>query len=105
MLTKDNLVLHRAEPNGLGGLQFLYRVGDYGISAVSPPTESMTQILWEVEVIKYTDSKTLSYEICHTTELAEKTLIFRNDKSLNEFLLKAFSCLREISLLEGMLEK
>ncbi|MFQ5671900.1 MAG: hypothetical protein ACE5G9_02315 [Nitrospinales bacterium] len=103
MLTEDNLVLNRAEPNGLGGLQFLYRVRDYGVSATSPPTESMTQIRWEVDVIRYHDTKTLNYELCHTTELADKTLIFHNDKSLNEFLLKAFGYFKEISLLEGMM--
>ena len=105
MPTENNLVLNRAEPNGQGGQQFLYKINDYGLSAISPPTESITQVRWEVEVIKYKDHKTLNYEICHTTELADKTLIFYNDKSLDEFLLKAFDYLKEISFLEGMLEK
>ena len=105
MLTQNNLVLERAEPNGQGGQQFLYKVGDYGLSLVSPPTESITQVRWEVEVIKYNDQKTLNYEICHTTELAKKTLVFHNDKSLDEFLVKSFKYFKEISLLEGMLKK
>ena len=105
MLTQTNLVLERAEPNGNGGQQFLYKVGDYGLSLISPPTESITQVRWEVEVIKYNDPKTLNYEICDTTELAKKTLIFHNDKSLNEFLVKAFGYFKEVLLLEEMLQK
>ena len=105
MPTENNLVLNRTQPSGQGGQQFLYKVNEYGLSAISPPTESITQVRWEVEVIKYKNSQTLDYEICHATELADKTLIFHNDKSLDQFLLKAFDYLKEISLLEGMLEK
>ena len=105
MPTENNLALTRAESNGQGGQQFLYKINDYGLSAISPPMENITKIRWEVEVIKYKDRKTLDYEICHTTELADKTLVFNNDKSLDEFLLKAFDYLKEISLLEGMMEK
>ena len=105
MLIKDNLVLTRSEPNGLGGLQFLYRVNGYGVSAVSRPAESVTQIHWEVEVIKYKDTATLGYDVCRTTELAKDTLVFHTDGSLNEFLVKASGYFNEISLLEDMLEK
>lgn len=105
MLIKDNLVLTRAEPNGLGGLQFLYRVNDYGVSAVSRPAESMTQIHWEVEVIKYKDAATLNYDVYRATELARDTLVFHTDGSLNKFLVKACGYFKEISLLEDMMEE
>lgn len=105
MLIQDNLVLNRSEPSGLGGRQFLYRVNNFGVSAICHPNENITQIHWEVEVIKFKDGKTLDYEICRTTELAQNTLVFRNDKSLNEFLGKSFAYFKEINLLEGMLEK
>ncbi len=105
MLIQDNQVLTRIEPNGQGGTQFLYRVNDYGIAAVSSPQEDVSQIHWEVDVIKYREASTLKYDLCHTTELADKTLTFRNDKSLNEFLGKAFVYFKELQDLENMLEK
>jgi len=103
MITQENLLLNRAEPNGLGGIQFLYKVNDYGLTAISKPQESISNIHWEVDVIKYLNDKPLAYEICHTTELADKTLTFFNDKTLNEFLQKAFGYFNELSLLEKML--
>ncbi|PIQ98002.1 MAG: hypothetical protein COV67_01290 [Nitrospinae bacterium CG11_big_fil_rev_8_21_14_0_20_56_8] len=103
MLTQKNLVLTRAEPNGMGGLQFLYRVGQYGIVAGSQPCEEIHQIHWEADVVKFISLKPLQFEVCHTTELADKTLKFRNDKAINEFLEKAFSYFGELALLEGML--
>ena len=105
MLTEQNQVLSRIEPNGQGGIQFLYRVNQYGIAAVANPQENVAHIHWAVDVIKYHDDKTLQYDLCHTTELANKTLTFRNDKSLNEFLGKAFDYFTELQDLEKMLEK
>ena len=37
MLIEQNQVLSRIEPNGQGGVQFLYRVNQYGIAAVTCP--------------------------------------------------------------------
>lgn len=105
MLTQNHLALTRAEPNGNGGLQFLYRIDKYGISAVSLPREEVSQIYWEVDVIKFDDDKTFRYQICSDTELADKTLIFQNDKSLNEFLKKAFTWFKEVNTLESMMDK
>ena len=104
MLTDENLVLMRAEPSGNGGTQFLYRIKDYGITAVSYPKEDITQLDWSVDVVKFKDGDTLKYEICHTTDLAQKTLTFRNDKNLNEFLQKAFDYFKELDTLEGMMD-
>ena len=105
MLIQDNQVLTRIEPNGQGGTQFLYRVNDYGIAAVSSPQEDVSQIHWRVDIIKYRETDTLKYDLCHTTDLAKKTLTLRNDKSLNEFLGKAFVYFKELQDLENMLEK
>ncbi len=105
MLTQENQVLARIEPNGRGGTQFLYRVNDYGIAAVTSPQEDVSQIHWRVDVVKYHDNETLQYDLCHTTELADKTLTFRNDKSVNEFLEKAFNYFTELKNLENMLDK
>ena len=105
MLTEQNQVLSRIEPNGQGGTQFLYRVNQYGIAAVTTPQEDVSLIHWKVDVIKFSDKDTLQYEHCHSTELADKTLTFRNDKSVNEFLGKAFEYLTELQNLENMLEK
>ncbi len=105
MLTQNHLALTRAEPNGNGGLQFLYRIDKYGISAVSLPREEVSQIYWEVDVIKYEDDKTFRFQLCNDTELADKTLVFRNDKSLNEFLEKAFIWFQEVNTLENMMGK
>ena len=104
MLIQEHLVLTRSEPNGNGGTQFVYRINDYGITAVSPPMEEIAQIHWQVEVVKFHDKETLNYEICHKTELADKTLIFKNDKSLNEFLQKSFDYFKELNKLEGLME-
>lgn len=103
MITQENLLLNRSEPNGLGGVQFLYKVNDYGLAAVSKPQENISNIHWEVDIIKYLNDKPIEYEVCHTTELANKTLKFYNDKMLNEFLQKAFTYFNELSLLEKML--
>ena len=105
MLIQENQVLTRIEPNGQGGTQFLYRVNDYGIAAVSSPQEDVSLIHWKVDVIKYQETDTLKYDLCHTTDLADKTLTFRNDKSLNEFLGKAFVYFKELQDLENLLEK
>lgn len=104
MLTEENLVLTRTEPNGNGGLQFVYRVNDYGVAAVNFPNEDITQLQWTVDVIKFRGPETLQYDLCHTTDLAQNTLIFRNDRSVNEFLEKAFVYFNELNSLEGMLE-
>jgi len=105
MLSLKNQVLTRIEPNGHGGTQFLYRINQYGIAAVTSPQEDVSQIHWKVDVIKYHNNDTLQYDICHATELADKTLTFRNDKSVNEFLEKAFGYFTELQNLENMLEK
>ena len=105
MLTQENQVLARIEPTGQGGTQFLYRVNQYGIAAVASPQEDVSHIHWKADVIKYHDDKTLQYDLCHTTELADKSLTFRNDKSLNEFLKKAFDYFTELQNLENMLKK
>ena len=105
MLIQDNLFLTRADPSGQGGIQFLYRVKDYGLSALSRPQEEISMIHWEVEVIKFTNSETADFEICHSTELSDKTLKFYKDKSLNEFLQKAFQYFGELASLEKCFTK
>ena len=103
MLIQDNLFLTRSNPSGNGGTQFLFRVKDYGLAALSGPQEEIAMIHWEVEVIKFTNLDTADYEVCHSTELADKTLKFYSDKSLNEFLQKAFQYFEELNSLEKML--
>ena len=102
MLTQENLHLTRSAPDGQGGQQFLYKINQYGISAISRPQEEISQIHWDVEVIKYHDTQAVEFDICHSTELAEKTLVFHNDSSLNEFLEKAFNYFKELGFLENM---
>ena len=103
MIKQDHLLLTRSDPSGEGGTQLIYRLKNYGLAAVSRPQEEISMIHWEVEVIKFTDPKTADFETCHTTELADKTLKFYNDKSLNEFLQKAFQYFEELNSLEKML--
>ena len=103
MLIQENLVLTRIEPNGNGGTQFIYRVKGYGIAAISYPKEDISLLDWSVDVVKFQNEETLAYEICHSTDLAQKTLTFKNDKTLNEFLQKAFDYFRELDTLEGMM--
>ena len=105
MLTQENLHLSRSASDGQGGQEFLYKVNQYGISAKSRPQEEISQIHWEVEVIKYQEIAAIKFVVCHDTELAKKTLIFHNDSSLNEFLEKAFNYFKELGILEGMAEK
>ena len=105
MLIQENLHLSRSAPDGNGGQQFLYKVNQYGISAISRPQEEISQIHWEVDVIKYHETEAVGFDICHSTELAEKSLIFHNDSSLNEFLEKAFSYFKELGILESMVQK
>ncbi len=102
MLTQENLHLTRSAPDGQGGQQLLYKVNRYGISAISRPQEEISQIHWNVEVIKYHDTQAVGFDVCHSTELAEKTLVFHNDSSLNEFLEKAFNYFKELGFLENM---
>lgn len=103
MLIQDNLFLTRSNPSGQGGYQFIYRVKDYGLTALSSPQEEIAMIHWEVEVIKFKNSETADFEICHSTELADKTLKLYSDKSLNEFLQKAFQYFEELDSLEKMM--
>ena len=105
MLTQENLHLSRSSPDGEGGQQFLYKVNHYGISAISRPQEELSQIHWEVNIIKYHETTAIQFDICNDTELANKTLIFHNDTSLNEFLEKAFNYFKELGVLEGIAEE
>ena len=105
MLIQENLHLSLNVPDGEGGQQFLYKVNQYGISAISRPQEEISKIHWEVDVIKYHETQAVEFDVCHGTELAEKSLIFHNDSSLNEFLEKAFSYFKELGILEGMITK
>ena len=90
MLIQDNLVLTRSDPSGMGGTQLIYRVKNYGLSAVNRPQEEIAQIHWEVEVIKFKDDSISSFEAY-------------TDKSLNEFIEKSFQYLEELGSLEKML--
>ncbi len=105
MVTQENLLLCRTEPNGMGGTQFLFKVNDYGVVAVTRPEENIANIHWQVDIIRYSNTSPIEYSVCHTTELASKTLKFFNDNSLNEFLEKAFSYFSELNQLENMLPK
>ena len=105
MLIQENLYLSRSAADGHGGQEFLYKVNQNGISAKSRPQEELSQIHWEVEVIKYQETAAIKFEVCHDTELAKKPLIFHNDSSLNEFLEKAFNYFKELGMLESMAEK
>ena len=62
-------------------------------------------MLFRSGVVKFKNKDTLEYENCYSTKLADKTLIFHNDKALDEFLSKAFEYFNELSLLEGMLKE
>ena len=55
MLIQDNLVLTRSDPSGMGGVQLIYRMENYGLTAVNRPQEEISQIHWEVEVVKFKD--------------------------------------------------
>ena len=59
----------------------------------------MSRTAW----LKFKDEKSTNFEICHNTELADKTLKFYTDKSLNEFIGKAFQYFEELDSLEKML--
>ncbi len=103
MMIQDNLLLTRTEPDGQGGLQLIYRIEKYGVSATSRPQEELSRIHWEVNVIKFAGGEAVSFEVCHTTKLADKTLKIYNDSALNEFLEQAFSYFTELNSLEKML--
>ncbi len=105
MLIQENLHLSRSSSDGQGGHEFLYKLNQYGVSAKSRPQEELSQIHWEVEVIKYQETAAVKFEVCHDTELANKTLIFHNDSSLNEFLENAFKYFKELGVLENMAKK
>ena len=105
MLIQENLHLSRSAPDGEGGQQFLYKVNQYGISAISRPQEEISSIHWDVDVIKFHETEAVEFDVCHSTELAEKSLIFHNDSSLNEFLKKSVSYFKELELLESMAER
>lgn len=103
MITQDNLLLTRTEPDGQGGTQLIYKVENYGISATTRPQEELSRIHWEVDVVKFKTGEAMNFEICHTTKLADKTLKLYNDSALNEFLEQAFVYFKELNSLEKML--
>ena len=43
MLIQDNLVLTRSAPSGMGGTQLIYRVKNYGLTAVNRPQEEISR--------------------------------------------------------------
>lgn len=103
MLIQENLILSRTEPDGNGGMQFLYKIHQYGVCATNRPQEDVSHIHWDVDIIKYHTGDAIKFDSCHSTELADKSLKFYSDKALNEFLEKAFVYFKELEVLENML--
>ena len=44
MLIQDNLVLTRSDPSGMGGVQLIYRMKNYGLTAVNRLQEEISQL-------------------------------------------------------------
>jgi len=86
MLTNEGLIKEREHPSGLGGVQRIYRFGDYGLSLINTPMAHAYPFAWEAGVLKF---KGDNWELTYDTELSDDVEIFSTEEEANEFILKA----------------
>ncbi len=87
MITNKNLIEERTR---LGGIQRIYRVGDYGLSVVNSPILHSYRFAWETAVLKFNGEGINDFKLDYSTPLTNDIEVFFTDKETNEFLKKAF---------------
>ncbi len=88
MLTIDGLITERPHSLG-GGVQRLYRWGDYGLSVVNPAILHHYTFAWEAAVLKFKSQDLDSFELDYSTELTEDVEVFMSDEETNLFIERA----------------
>ena len=84
MLTYDGLV--EELPNPIGGVQRLYRWGDWGLSLINSPMAHSYPFAWEAAVLHW-EGKNFSLD--YSTELTDDVEVFESDDEANAFIARA----------------
>ena len=87
MITKAHMV--EEKPNAIGGVQRLYRVGNWGLSVIDSPMAHSFRYAWEAAVLKYDADG--NWHLTYDTPLTQDVEVFFNDDEANEFLDRAFA--------------
>lgn len=90
MLTNENLLIERAHPGGLGGVQRIYKFKNgNGLSVVNSPMLHVYPFAWEAAVITGVDDEGDFEGLTYNTELTDGVEVFSDDNEANEFIKKA----------------
>ena len=89
-LTDNNLTSEKPHPSGIGGIQRLYRIGNYGLSCVNSKILHTYLFAWEIAILKYKNKVSDDFELVYDTELTEDVEVFTSDDKTNDFIKRAF---------------
>ena len=98
MLTDEYLVEEHPHLSAfIGGVQRIYRVGNYGLSVVNGTSLHSYAFAWEIAVIKFKSKNSEDcFSLDYSTLLTNDVEVFSSDEETNEFLKKAFIYFRKI---------
>ena len=87
-LTNEGLVSEQPHKSAfIGGVQRMYRWGDYGLSVVNGPVLHAYPFAWEIAVLKYDEKG--RFDLVYDTPLTGDVEVFGTDEDANEFIEKA----------------
>ncbi len=86
MLTDDCLII---EKNHIGGVQRIYKFGNYGLSLINSPKVHLYSFAWEAAILSGVKSDGTFEGIDYSTPLSQDVEIFDSDEEANEFIMKA----------------
>lgn len=91
MLIDDHLLEEHVHPNGLGGVQRIYRFkSGYGLSAVNSPMLHGYPFAWEIAVLKGVEEDGgWDGDLCYDTPLTDGVEVFMTDEDANAFIRRA----------------
>lgn len=89
-LTKQNLVLERDHPSGLGGIQRIYRFDTgYGLSLINGSVFRSRPFAWEAAVLMDVSVDGTKFVLTYDTELTDDVEVFNSDEEANTFIERA----------------
>jgi hypothetical protein len=88
MITNDDLILERSNP--IGGIQRIYRYGQYGLSLVNAPILHSYPFAWEAAVLEFDSNEAdADWKLNYTTEMTSDVEVFQTDDETNSFIRRA----------------
>jgi hypothetical protein len=87
MLTNEHLVEEKS--NSIGGVQRVYRVGNWGLSLINSPMAHSFPFAWEAAVTKYDEEG--GFGLTYATPLTSDVEVFYTEQEAEDFLARAFA--------------